>query len=231
MCSKGRKRPKLRPCALCTQEPARDGLRQGVRWQLLDGGAVSSLTSLLHSTSKATCWQRVHCGWCSLLVFLREVRPGFHCLWFLQHTAGSSAPGQHHAGHAHALPGAVQGGCACKGMPEFIIRAACVPLLACASRMHITTWGQRHGCTSRPENQCRGCTSRPKLSGVDAQAALLGESTMLASLVDFCAALPPHSPLVDVSLAIVNLCDTDSPALQQQVPEPQRTKLKHQQAE
>lgn len=36
-----------------TQDPVQqDGLRQGVRWQLLDGGAISSLTSLLHSTSK-----------------------------------------------------------------------------------------------------------------------------------------------------------------------------------
>ena len=40
-------------CAIAMQDPARqDGLRQGVRWQLLDGGAVTSLTSLLHSTSQ-----------------------------------------------------------------------------------------------------------------------------------------------------------------------------------
>lgn len=48
-------------------------------------------------------------------------------------------------------------------------------------------------------------------------AALLEESPVLASLVDFAAMLPAHSPLVDVSVALVNLCTTDSPALQQQV--------------
>jgi hypothetical protein len=48
-------------------------------------------------------------------------------------------------------------------------------------------------------------------------AALLEESPVLASLVDFAATLPAHSPLVDVSVALVNLCNTNSPALQQQV--------------
>jgi hypothetical protein len=48
-------------------------------------------------------------------------------------------------------------------------------------------------------------------------AALLLESPVLASLVDFAATLPAHSPLVDVSVALVNLCNTNSPALQQQV--------------
>ena len=48
-------------------------------------------------------------------------------------------------------------------------------------------------------------------------AALLEESPVLVSLVDFAAMLPAHSPLVDVSVALVNLCTTDSSALQQQV--------------
>lgn len=49
------------------------------------------------------------------------------------------------------------------------------------------------------------------------RAALLAETTLLPSLVDCHATLPSHGPLVDISMAIVNMCDTDSAAMQQQV--------------
>ena len=48
------------------------------------------------------------------------------------------------------------------------------------------------------------------------QAALLAETSLLASLVDFCA-LSPLGVAVDVAAAVVNLCDTDSAPLQQKV--------------
>ncbi len=70
----------------------------------------------------------------------------------------------------------------------------------------------------RQEAKHQASTTLAMLSrfGTQYRAALLLETGLLVSLVDRCAE-SPHNVALDVACAVVNLCDTDSAPLQQQV--------------